>query len=60
MTRKLLRLVMAGFVGCTALAPLGGCTGSESDTTKPTVDVSTPIKAPEAPTTNKVEPKKPN
>jgi hypothetical protein len=60
MTRKLLRLVMAGFIGCAGLAPLGGCTGSESDTTKPTVDVSTPIKAPEAPSTNKLETKKLN
>jgi hypothetical protein len=60
MTRKLLRLAMAGFVGCAGLTPLGGCTGTESDTTKPTVDLSTPIKAPDAPSTNKVETKKPN
>jgi hypothetical protein len=57
MTRKLFRLAIVGLVGFASIAPLSGC-DSVSET-KPTIDTSSPIKAPAAPTANKVEAKKP-
>ena len=56
MTRKLFRLAMVGLVGSASIAPLGGCNGDSQ--TKPTIDTSSPIKVPGAPTTQKVEVKK--
>jgi hypothetical protein len=55
MTRKLLRIATIGLVGCALIAPFSGCDGVTE--TKPTIDTSTPIKAPAAPTTQKVEAK---
>ncbi len=55
MTRKPFRLAMVGLVGCALIVPLGGC--NDDAASKPTIDTSTPIKAPAAPTTQKVEPK---
>ena len=57
MTRKLFRPAMVGLVGFALIAPVSGC-DSVSET-KPTIDTSTPIKAPEVPTANKVEAKRP-
>jgi hypothetical protein len=53
MTRKPFRLVMVGLVGCALIVPLGGC--NDDAASKPTIDTSTPLKAPGAPTTQKVE-----
>ena len=53
LTRKKARLATVGVVGCTLLAIAVGCDGTTQ--TKPTIDTSTPIKAPVAPTTQKVE-----
>jgi hypothetical protein len=53
MTRTLFRLAMAGLVGCASIVPLVGCDAVSE--TKPTIDTSTPIKAPGAPTTSKVD-----
>jgi hypothetical protein len=53
MTRTLFRLALAGLVGCASIASLVGCDAMSE--TKPTIDTSTPIKAPSAPTTHKVE-----
>jgi hypothetical protein len=57
MTRKVFRLAMVGLVGFAVIAPLGGCDSATE--TKPTIDTSSPIKAPQEPTTQKVEVKKP-
>jgi hypothetical protein len=53
MTWKRFRLATAGLVGCALIAPFCGC--SDEAQTKPTIDTTTPIKAPGAPTTHKVE-----
>jgi hypothetical protein len=53
MTRKPFRLVMVGLVGCVLIAPLGGC--NDDAASKPTIDTSTPIKAPGSPTTHNVD-----
>ena len=53
LTRKKTRLATVGVVGCTLLASAVGCDGTTQ--TKPTIDTSTPIKAPVAPTTQKVD-----
>ena len=55
MTQKLFRIVTIGLIGCTLIAPFSGC--DSVNETKPTIDTSTPIKAPAAPTTQKVEAK---
>lgn len=55
MTRKLFRLAAVGLFGGALLAPLGGC-DSVGTQDRPTIDTSTPIKAPAAPTTQTVEP----
>lgn len=54
MTQKLFRLAMVGLVGCAWIAPLCGC--NDETQSKPTIDISTPIKAPGAPSVQKVEP----
>lgn len=56
MTWKLLRLVVVGFVGCAYVAPLSGCGEGSTESTKPTIDMSTPIKTPQKPTATKVDP----
>jgi hypothetical protein len=53
MTRKLFRLAMVGLIGCALIAPLGGCDSASQS--RPTIDTSTPIKAPSAPSVHKVE-----
>ncbi len=58
MFRRFFVLVMAGLVGCPLIAPLSGCDGVTSEP-KPTIDLTTPIKTPEAPTTQKVDIKPP-
>jgi hypothetical protein len=58
MTRKLLRVSMLGIVGCALVAPHFGCDGAGTETTKPTIDMTTPLKAPDAPPGQKVETKK--
>jgi hypothetical protein len=55
MTIKLIRLAPIAFVGCAFIAPLTGCGEGDSSSGKPTVDTSTPIKAPGPPAANKVE-----
>jgi hypothetical protein len=54
MTRKLARRAIVALVGCAVIAPLGGCdsTGSQE---KPTIDTTSPIKAPGEPSVKKVE-----
>jgi hypothetical protein len=54
MVRRLFVLAMVGLVGCALISPLSGCGGMNSEP-KPTIDLSTPLKAPEAPTTQKVD-----
>ncbi len=54
MTRKLFHLAMAGLIGFALIAPLGGC-GDTASQSKPTIDMTTPLKAPSAPSTQKVE-----
>jgi hypothetical protein len=55
MTGKLLRLTIVGLVGCVLVAAGGGCDSEP----KPTIDTSSPFKSPAAPTTQKVEIKRP-
>jgi hypothetical protein len=57
MTREVFRLAMVGLVGFAVIAPASGCDSVTE--TKPTIDTSTPIKAPQVPTTHKVEVKGP-
>lgn len=52
-TRKLFPLAMIGPVGFALIAPLGGC--NDEPQIKPTIDTTSPFKAPAAPTTQKVE-----
>jgi hypothetical protein len=54
MVRRLFVLAMVGLVGCALMTPLSGCGGMNSEP-KPTIDLSTPLKAPDAPTTQKVD-----
>jgi hypothetical protein len=56
MTWKLLRVLMLGVVGYALVAPHFGCgSGGAGAGDKPTIDMSTPLKAPDAPSTEKVE-----
>jgi hypothetical protein len=55
MASKLIRLALIAFVGCAFIAPLTGCGEGDSSSAKPTVDTTTPIKAPAEPSANKVE-----
>ncbi len=54
MVRRLFVLTLVGLVACPLITPLSGCDGIGTEP-KPTIDLSTPIKAPEVPTTHKVE-----
>jgi hypothetical protein len=54
MSRELFLLLMVGLVGCPLIAPLSSYAGGGSDA-RPTIDFSTPIKSPEAPSTKKIE-----
>jgi hypothetical protein len=54
MIRKILLLTLIGLVGCALTAPLSGCDGDTAQI-KPTIDTSTPFKAPDVPTASKVE-----
>jgi hypothetical protein len=56
MIRKVIRLATFGLVGCHLIVPFSGCDGMGTSQPKPTIDMSTPIKAPAAPTTQTVEP----
>ncbi len=56
MTRKMFRCAMVGMIGCALIAPLGGC-DSAGTQEKATVDITTPLKSPSAPTTHRVETK---
>jgi hypothetical protein len=55
MTGKLIGLALIAFVGCAFIAPLTGCGEGDSSSGKATIDTSTPIKAPAAPSANRVE-----
>ncbi len=58
MTRKLSRLAKVGLVGCALITPFGGC--NHDPGARPTIDTSNAsFKAPGAPSTEKVEVKKP-
>jgi hypothetical protein len=54
MVRRLFVLAMVGLVGCPLITPLSGCDGVGTEP-KPTIDLSTPLKTPEVPTTQKVD-----
>ncbi len=55
MTCKLLRLALTTIVGCASITPFVGCGGGDTASSKPTIDMSTPIKTPDKPSTSKVE-----
>ena len=56
MNRRPCRLATAALVGCALIAPLVGCDSATQ--TKPTIDTSSPLKAPTAPSTQRVETRK--
>jgi hypothetical protein len=58
MTHKLFRLATVGLVGCALITPFGGCNNDPG--ARPTIDTSNAsFKAPGAPSTGKVEVKRP-
>lgn len=54
MSGKSFRVAMFGLVGLVLTVPFGGCDSVESQP-KATIDTTTPIKAPSAPSTSHVE-----
>jgi hypothetical protein len=55
MTRKLFRVSMVAIVGCAFVMPQFGCDSGGTPSDKPTIDMTTPLKTPDAPAGQKVE-----